>query len=177
MKKAKITAVCGMVTALSVVIMLASTVLSVLMYVLPIITSLGVLFVISFADKKWAFCVYLATAVLSMILLTDKETALTYTMFFGYYPLIKTALEKLPRVLSRVMKTIIFNGAAVSIGFLGVWLLGVSGDEYTEFGKFTIPLLLALANVAFILYDFAITKNGVIVEHIARKVKQKMHIK
>ncbi len=176
MKKAKITALCGMITAVSVVIMLASTLLPVLMYVLPIITSMGVLLVIEIADKKWAFGVYFATSVLSMILLTDKETALTYVIFFGYYPLIKNTIEKLPRILSRVIKTLVFNAAAVSIGLIGVWLFGVSGEEYTEFGKFTIPLLLVLANVVFIMYDFAITKNGVLIERVARKIKGKIRI-
>ncbi len=177
MKKAKITALCGMITAVSVVLMLASTLLPVLMYVLPIVTSIGVLLVSRFADKKWGFGVYFATSVLSMILLTDKETALTYTIFFGYYPLIKTTLEKLPRVLSRILKTLVFNVATVSIGVLGVWLFGVSGEEYTELGKFTIPLLLILANITFVMYDFAITKNGVLVDNIAQKIKQKMRIK
>ena len=176
MKKAKITALCGMATALSVVIMLASTLLPVLMYVLPIVTSIGVLLVMNIADKKWAFGVYFSTVVLSMILLTDKETALTYAIFFGYYPLIKNAFEKLPRVLSRILKTLVFNAAAVSIGFIGVWFLGVSGEEYTELGKFTIPLLLILANVAFIMYDFAITKNGVLIERVAQKIKRKIRI-
>ncbi len=176
MKKAKITALCGMITALSVVIMLSSTLLPVLMYVLPIITSMGVWLVMEIADKKWAFGVYFATSVLSMILLTDKETALTYVIFFGYYPLIKNIIERLPRVLARIVKTLVFNAAAVSIGFIGVWLFGVSGEEYTEFGKFTIPLLLVLANVAFIMYDFMITRNGVLIERITRKIKSKFRI-
>ncbi len=177
MKKTKITAVCGMVTALSIVIMLTSTLLPVLMYILPVITSLGVLFVSRFADKKWAFSVYFSTAILSLVLLSDKETALTYTLFFGYYPLIKNILEKLPRILSWLVKFIVFNGAAVSVGYLGIWLFGVSGDEYTEFGKITIPMLLTLANLTFIVYDLALTKNGVLVEWVARKVKKKMNIK
>ena len=177
MKKAKITAVCGMVTALSVVIMLTSTLLPVLMYILPVITSMGVLFISKFADKKWALSVYFSTALLSLILLGDKETALAYALFFGYYPLIKNTLEKLPRILSWLVKFIVFNVAAVIVGCLGVWLFGVSGDEYSEFGKITIPMLLVLANLMFIVYDLALTKNGVLVEWVARKVKKKMNIK
>lgn len=176
MNKAKITAVCGMVTALSVVLMMVSTLLPVLMYVLPVITSLGVLYTQDLSGKKWAFGVYGATSVLSMMLLTDKETALTYVLFFGYYPLIKNTLEKLPKVISRILKTVIFNAAAVGIGFIGVWFFGVSGEEYSEFGKLTIPLLLGLANLAFILYDFAITKNGVLIELLAKKTKKTLRL-
>ncbi|MBQ8182486.1 MAG: hypothetical protein IJ025_01120 [Clostridia bacterium] len=177
MNKAKITAVCGMTTALSVVLMMTSTLLPVLMYVLPVVTSLGVLYVRDLSNKKWAFGVYAATSVLSMILLTDKETALTYVLFFGYYTLVKNSFEKLPKIVSRLIKTLVFNAAAITIGILGVWLFGVSGEEYSEFGKLTIPLLLGLANLAFVLYDFAITKNGILIELLARKTKKILRLR
>ncbi len=177
MDKAKITAVCGMMSALSVVLMLVSTVLPVLMYVLPIVTSILVLFVIQFSDKKWAFGVYLSTAVLSMILLTDKETALTYTMFFGYYPLIKDTIQKLPLVISWLVKFAIFNAAAVGISLLGIWIFGVSAEEYNEFGKYTIPILLGLANVAFIFYDIAIMTNIRVLKALALKLRKNLRIR
>lgn len=168
-KKAKKTAVCGMTSALSVVLMLFTAVLPFLMYVLPIVTGLLILFIAELTDKKWALGVYLSTAILSMLLLTDKETALTYTLFFGYYPLIKDSFEKLPKTVSWILKFFLFNTAAVSIGFLGVALFGVSGEEYQEFGKLTIPLLLGMANILFILYDVMQTKYKVWFSYLAKR--------
>lgn len=175
MKKAKITAVCGMMAALSVVLMFITTFVPVFVYVIPIVTGLIVYFVSQLSDKKWALGVFFSTSFLSLILLTDKEAALTYALFFGYYPLIKETIERLSRWISRIIKLVIFNIAAVSIGVLGVVLLGVSGDEYNEFGKLTIPILLTLANAAFILYDIALTRNKGLLKILANKVKKSVN--
>ncbi len=170
--KTKNTAVCGLITALSVVLMMLTTLVPVFMYVLPIITGLLVLFVADIADKKWGAGVYFSTAFLSLLLITDKEAALTYALFFGYYPLIKDTIEKLPKALAWALKFIMFNLAAVGIGVISFYLFGVSGDEYNEFGKYTIPILLIMANAAFILYDFCLTKNRFLLTRISDKFRK-----
>lgn len=172
--KTKNTAMCGSLTALSVVLMLFTTVIPVFMYVIPIVTGLLVLFTADIINKKWALGVYFATSALSLLLLTDKEAALTYILFFGYYPVIKDIIEKLPKWVSRIFKLVIFNIAAVSIGAIGVFILGVSGEEYNEFGKYTVPILLAMANLVFILYDISLTKNRFLLTRLAEKFKKRI---
>ena len=172
--KTKNTAVSGLLTALSVVLMMLTTVIPVFMYVLPIATGLLVLLVAEITDKKWAFGVYLSTSVLALLLLTDKEAALTYALIFGYYPLIKDNLDKKKKPFSVLLKLLIFNCAAVIIGYLGVALLGVSGEEYKEFGKITVPLLLSMANVAFFMYDIMLKKYGFLITHFGKKISRKM---
>lgn len=170
--KTKNTALCGVMTALSVVLMLFTAVLPVLMYVLPIVTGLLVLFTADITNKKWAAGVYFSTAFLSVLLLTDKEAALTYCLFFGYYPIIKDVIEKLPVWASWILKLLIFNIAAVLIGVTGTFIFGVSGEEYNEFGKFTIPILLFMANLVFILYDICLTKNRFLLKDLSKKFKK-----
>ncbi len=172
MKKSKLTALCGMLTALSVVLMMSTSILPVLMYTLPLVTGVIVRLVEVLSSKKWAFGVYLSTSVLSLLLLTDKETALVYALFFGYYPLIRATLEKLPKVLSWIVKLAVFNFSAVIIGFLGVWVFGVPVEEYTELGKATIPVLLVLANIMFFMYDILISKYSIFFKLIADKMKR-----
>ena len=158
--------------ALSVVLMMLTTLVPVFMYVIPIITGLLVLFTADFANKKWGVGVFFAAAFLSILLITDKEAALTYALFFGYYPLIKDVIEKLPKALAWILKFILFNVAAVGIGVISFYLFGVSGEEYDEFGKYTIPVLLLMANVAFILYDFCLTKNRFLLTRFSKKLEK-----
>ncbi len=172
MKKVKKTAVCGMTAALSVVLMLLNNILPVLMYVLPILTGLLVMLVARLTDKKWALGVFFSTAVLSMLLVTEKDAPLTYTLFFGYYPLIKDAIEKLPKTVARAIKFLLFNAAAVGIGFLGVYVFGISGEEYNEFGKFTIPVLLVLANIVFLLYEMILKKYRVLFDRVVERLEK-----
>ena len=168
--KTKNTAICGLMTALSVVLMMLTTIIPVFMYVIPIVTGLIVLLVADISHKKWALGVYFSTAFLSLLLITDKEAALTYALFFGYYPLIKDIIEKLPKWLSRALKLILFNVSAVGIGAISFYVFGVSGEEYNEFGKYTIPILLVMANIAFILYDFCLTRNRLLLTGFSRKI-------
>lgn len=170
--KTKNTAVCGLMTALSVVLMMLTTLIPVFMYVIPIVTGLLVLFVAEVSDKKWGVGVYFATSLLSLLLITDKEAALTYALFFGYYPLIKDVMEKLPKALSWVLKYLLFNVAAVSIGVISFYVFGVSGEEYNEFGKYTIPILLVMANLAFVLYDICLTRNRFLLTRLSDKFKK-----
>lgn len=172
MKKAKKTAICGMMSALSVVLMFFTTFTPILMYVLPILTGLIVWLVSQLIDKKWALGVYFSTSIISLILLTDKEAALTYTLFFGFYPLIKDAFERLPKVFSWVLKIILFNASAVLIGVAGVLVFGLSGEEYSEFGKATIPILLSLANIVFLMYDNMLKKYKFFMIELANRINK-----
>ena len=172
MKKATLTALCGMLTALSVVLMSITTVIPVLMYVLPIITGVIVIVVADIGGKKWALGVYFATSFLSLLLLTDKEASLTYALFFGYYPLIRDLIQRLPKLISVVVKILLFNCAAFLIGIAGVLIFGVSAEEYNEFGKATIPVLLGLANIVFILYDSILSKWNIVFIALSKKIKK-----
>ena len=170
--KTKNTAVCGLMTALSVVLMMLTTLIPVFMYVIPIVTGIIVLFVADVSNKKWGAGVYFSTAFLSILLITDKEAALTYALFLGYFPLIKESIEKLPKALAWILKIVLFNIAAVGIGVISFYVFGISGDEYDEFGKFTIPILLIMANVAFVLYDFCLTKNRFLLIRFSEKFEK-----
>ncbi len=170
--KTKNTAVCGLMTALSVVLMMLTTIIPVFMYVLPIVTGILVLFIEEISNKKWALGVYFSTSFLSLLLLTDKEAALTYTLFFGFYPLIKDVLEKLPKSIASILKILLFNLSVIAIGAISFCVFGVSGDEYTEFGKYTIPILLVMANIVFILYDVSLTRNRFLLKRITEEFKK-----
>ena len=174
MNKSKLTALCGVMTALSVVLMSVTTIVPVFMYVVPIVTGIIVLIVADASNKKWALGVYFATSVLSLLLVTDKEAVLTYVLFFGFYPLIREYLQRLPKVITAVLKLLLFNASAVLIGVAGVYIFGVSAEEYKEFGKATIPLLLGLANIVFLLYDAILTRYEILFKGIQIKLKKLM---
>lgn len=174
MKKAKRTALCGMLTALSVVLMATTAIVPAAMYILPIFTGIIVMLVHRSMSVKYALGVFFATSFLCLVLITDKEAALTYALFFGYYPVIKGKLESIPKWLSWVLKLIIFNCAAVLVGVLSVYLFGVSGEEYSDLGKLTVPILLGLSNVVFLMYDISLTKNGILIDHFSSKIRKKL---
>ena len=173
MKKTRYTTISGMVSALSVVIMLLTNLMPSMMYVIPIITGAIVFAVNEIIGKKWALGVFFVTSFISFILLTDKEAALNYTLFFGYYPLLKPSYEKLPKVLSWGVKVLTFNVALVTIGLIVTFIFKLPFlDE--DMGKFTIPIFAVLFNIVFVMYDIMFTVFKTRLTPLFIKLKNKL---
>jgi hypothetical protein len=173
MKKTRYTTISGMVSALSVVIMLLTNIMPSMMYVIPIITGAIVFAVNEIIGKKWALGVFFVTSFISFILLTDKEAALNYTLFFGYYPLLKPLYEKLPKVLSWGVKVLTFNVALVTIGLIVTFIFKLPFlDE--DMGKFTIPIFAVLFNIVFVMYDIMFTVFKTRLTPLFIKLKNKL---
>lgn len=173
MKKTRYTTISGMVSALSVVIMLLTNIMPSMMYVIPIITGAIVFAVNEIIGKKWALGVFFVTSFISFILLTDKEAALNYTLFFGYYPLLKPLYEKLPKVLSWGVKVLTFNIALVAIGLIVTFIFKLPFlDE--DMGKFTIPIFAVLFNIVFVMYDIMFTVFKTRLTPLFIKLKNKL---
>ena len=173
MKKTRYTTISGMVSALSVVIMLLTNIMPSMMYVIPIITGAIVFAVNEIIGKKWALGVFFVTSFISFVLLTDKEAALNYTLFFGYYPLLKPLYEKLPKVLSWGVKVLTFNVALITIGLIVTFIFKLPFlDE--DMGKFTIPIFAVLFNIVFVMYDIMFTVFKTRLTPLFIKLKNKL---
>lgn len=139
--------------------MISVAVIPFLTYALPAAAGMLIVFMVIETDKKWAFGVYAAVAILGFLLVPDKEVAVMYLAFFGYYPILKAVLEaKLHIVAAWVLKIITFLATMVLSYFLMIKLMGVTIDEIDEFGMAAIPMLLGLGTLAFVLYDIALSK-------------------
>lgn len=93
------------------------------------------------------------------LVVADKEAAMMYAAFFGYYPVIKSFLEsKLPRVFEWIVKFLIFNAAMVLAYLVIIFVFGMPLDEMEEFGRYAVPILLGMGNVVFFVYDIALTR-------------------
>ena len=170
-KQTKLTALCGMLTALCVVILLPSSLIPVLTYVAPMLSGAVMCAVCEIAGKKYAFGVYAAAAVISMFILTDKEAALIFALFFGYYPIICDALSKPKKAVSLILKLLIFNTSIILASVLAVYIFLVPVEEYTELGAITIPLYLAMGNAVFFLYDYSLARYKPIIKKYVSRLK------
>ena len=159
MKQSSKCAICGIVASLSLVLIISAAVFPFLELALPAVAGALIIFMVIEVDKKWAFGVYSAVAILAMLLVANKEVAVMYLAFFGYYPILKAVIEKkLPKVLDWVTKIFAFAGTMTLAYWLMMKFMGVTIDEMEEFGLMAIPLLLGLGIFAFVMYDIALTK-------------------
>lgn len=155
----------AMVTALSVVILIPSAI-QVFVYTLPAMAGMLTMFAVVEIDKKWAIGSYVATSLIGLLFVANKEAVVYYVAFFGYYPVLKAVLEsKLPRAAEYVLKFLVFNVAIILSGvalvkIFGVPyndLLGIDGES-AFFTKYALPIMLGLGNLVFIFYDIALTR-------------------
>ncbi len=159
MKQSSKTALGGIISALSVVLMLLTAVIPFMSYALPLLAGALLIIMVIEISKSWAFIVYVAVSLLAFFVVPDKEAATFYIAFFGYYPIIKSTLEKhLPVVVEWIVKFAIFNAAIVAGFFFSTYVLGIPFDDIEGLGKYGLPALLALANVVFVVYDIMLTK-------------------
>ena len=80
------TALCGMVSALSLALMMFEGLVQVASIAMPALAGCLLIPIVAEAGLKWAFGSYGATAALCLLLTPDKEAALIYLLFFGDYP-------------------------------------------------------------------------------------------
>ena len=129
-----------------------------LTYTLPAVSGALLAIIVIEINKKWATGAYIAISLLSLLTVADKEAAMFFVAFFGYYPIIKEVIEnKLPKVLEWIVKLLLFNAAAVIAYAVIIYVFGIPFDEMEEYGKYSVLILLAMGNVIFILYDYCMT--------------------
>lgn len=150
-------ALCGVMSALSASIMLLSY-FPALTYAIPAIAGVVFIILVVETDYKWALMSYAATSVLVM-LLAEPEAKMMFVAFFGYYPIIKGCIEKLRnRPAEYLIKFAVFNVAVIAAYVVIIYVLQMPIDEMGELGKYSALVLLGLGNIAFFVYDFAISR-------------------
>ena len=159
MKQSSKCALGGIVAAISLVLMISVAIVPFMTYALPAVSGALIVFMVIEVDKKWAFGVYAAVSILGLFLVPDKEVAVMYTAFFGYYPIYKSVLEsKLPAAGAWALKVLTFAVTMSAAYFLMIKLMGLTVDELDEYGAAGAALLLGAGTAAFVIYDIAMTK-------------------
>lgn len=162
-KKTKIIAESGMLSALSVVVLLLGAVIDVLDLSSAVLAGFCVLAMRVRYGRTGAAAVYGTSAVLAFLLLPNKVPAVLYIFYGGLYPLVKPEIERIKsRALQWVLK-LAFVLASFSVGLAVIaFVLGVDAG-YT----IGVPLYLLLAVVA-VFADVAMTGISARFGHIVR---------
>ena len=162
--KARMLAVCSMMCALGVVILLLGAVLDLGMYLCPILVGLLTVPLGKKYGLKKQLSVWLITSLLSILFVPNPEENLMYLCLFGWYPAVYPVFSRLPKVLRLAVKLLLFNGIIIAVEALVVSVLVPETLSGTM-----IVILLVLGNLTFLVYDYAIPLLTALFEkHIAR---------
>lgn len=157
MKNTKKITLCGMVAAIAVVIMLTSY-FPYLTYAIPALAGLFIMVPLIECGVSWAFGTYISSAVIIFIT-GELEAKVLYVMFLGYYPILKSLIERIRKqVVEWILKLLCFNAAAIAFYYVSVMLFNISFDDFGSWGKYGALIFLALCNIVFVIYDIGISR-------------------
>lgn len=151
-------ALCGVLGALSVVVMLLGAALQIGTYAAPMFAAFLLVPVLEEYGPRYALLLYATVSILAVLLVPETELALFYLLVVGYYPVLRRALRKLkPAALRWGLTFLIFNGATAAVYLLLFALFGPAiWQELTADGTPFLVLLLLIGNLAFFLCDRAL---------------------
>lgn len=151
-------AYCGVICALSVLVMFVSLVPA-MTYVMPAVSGLIIWTVASQINKKWGILCYASVSLLTFILVPEFEANIFFIFIWGYYPLAYMVLSEINSIILRyILKFSIFNIAALLGFFVVSRVLGIDKmiDSLSDFGDIAIYILWAAGNVMFFFYDMSL---------------------
>ena len=153
-KSTKRLAVSAVLSALSVVLLYVGSVTQVLDMTMAVLASLCTVVAVIEYGGMTPWLVYAVGGILALIIVPYPETAFMYILFFGFYPILKEKLEKKKRWISWLLKEVIFNISLCVMALLSKFLFVAEDAEPV----IVTVLFFILAEIAFPLYDIALTR-------------------
>ena len=146
-----------MISALSVVIMLTSY-FPYLTYAIPAIAGIFIMVPLIECGVSWAIFSYIASAAI-VFFVGENEAKLLYILFLGYYPILKSVIERIKKqVVEWILKLLCFDAAALLFYYVASALFSISFDDLGSLGKYGAPIFLLLCNIVFVVYDIGISR-------------------
>lgn len=150
----------GIVAALCLTMMFLTAVFPPLNMTLPLFAGMLISVVAIEVSPSWALVTYIVVAILSFFITPDKEAAIFFSILFGYYPVLKDAVDKMKaKLISFIIKLAVFDAAMILIYYITVYVFGTVDifEEFGFLGDVMIPVLLIVMNLIFLLYDYCLT--------------------
>ncbi|MCL1830074.1 MAG: hypothetical protein FWG21_01440 [Oscillospiraceae bacterium] len=171
------TALGGLLSAFSVVVMLFGSILPFATYVVPVVSSVTVVYFCIEYSKKHALMVYIVISVLSIFFVPDIEIAFLFAFIFGPYPILKSVFEQLKsRYICLVLKLVSFNLEVLLTYYLLLKLFASSAlvTEFIGYSSLMLVFFMVSGNVTFMLYDITLTRIiSIYIQRIGPKLSGK----
>ena len=152
----------GVLSAMAVVFMLMGAIFPFAQFCGPVLAAVCVMIFLVECGVKWAFFMYLTVSFLSFLLSPDLESAMLFTCFVGWYPILKVQLET--KLRSRFLQMVIkITALCVCVGasyYLLLRILSVPAlvEEFSDYSALMLGTVIVMGIIAFILVDICLTR-------------------
>ena len=155
-------ALCGVLCGLAVVVLLLGGLFSLAVYCAPLLAMAVLLPVLEEYGPGTAGAAYGAVAILALLLVPDRETALVY-VFFGWYPILRPRIAALPSLPVRLVCRLGVCGLSMFLLYgVIIRLLGLTAVTEELGGGWLTAALAAMGCAVFLLLDLALGRLTVL---------------
>ena len=155
-------ALCGVLCGLAVVVLLLGGLFSLAVYCAPLLAMAVLLPVLEEYGPSTAGAAYGAVAILALLLVPDRETALVY-VFFGWYPLLRPRIAALPSLPVRLVCRLGVCGLSMFLLYgVTIRLLGLTAVTEELGGGWLTAALAVMGCAVFLLLDLALGRLTVL---------------
>ena len=158
-------AFCAMMAAMCVVLLLLGAILELGMYAAPLFAGLFFIPVGEKYGRKYHTILFVVSAILCFLLVPNLEESLLFAGLFGWYPIVRPVLQKLPKPLRLVTKLAIFNAVVIAVEYVVIHIIAPEAVQ-----GILLWVLLALGNVTFLLYDRLIPKMQQLLRRLTKRL-------
>lgn len=170
-KETKELALCGVMTAVAVVLLCLGGIMPFAMYVAPMLASIVMIIVDAECRRSYAWSCFAASAILGLMLGPDKECSLLFCVL-GYYPFIYPKIQTIkPKLIRAAVKFLIFtSGVAVMYAVL-LFILAMPEtiEEFAEVGRVLMLATYAIGVFTFFVYDKAVGRMKAVYAYRRKK--------
>lgn len=147
-------ALCGIITALSAVILTWGSLIPFSTFTCPMLAIAGAVPVVCEYGMGTSLLLYTSVSILGLLLCPDKEIALFFVSL-GWYPGVQPRLNTLPHLLDVVIKCALFSLSMTMMYSLILYLFQLEAvmEEFSYYSTAMVIGMLVLGNVTFLLYD------------------------
>ena len=155
-------ALCGVLCGLAVVVLLLGGLFSLAVYCAPLLAMAVLLPVLEEYGPGTAGAAYGAVAILALLLVPDRETALVY-VFFGWYPILRPRIAALPSLPVRLVCRLGVCGLSMFLLYgVTIRLLGLTAVPEELGGGWLTAALAVMGCAVFLLLDLALGRLTVL---------------
>ncbi len=166
----------GIVSALAVVVMLVTYLSPLLVYTAPPFAGILLILIVNELGYKWGVGTYVSISLLSVFFIADKEAAVFFTMFFGYYPILKLWMDRTlkTRLLRVILKLLIFNVSVAASVAICIFVFHIPYDAFAKSGYILLAVFWAMLNFLLVVYDYLISALQILYQKKLRKRIQRI---
>ncbi len=165
----------SVLTALTIVCLYGSTLLPTGKIALLALTSLCVLVTQAECGTRYSLIQYVASALIGLLLVPTKFQIILFIVFIGYYPIVKSYIERLNKLwLEWVVKIFYFNAMLIVLYFIVKYFL----LRYVSFGPIFdyvlshLVIVVAILELVFIFYDYLLSLMASYYNNVIKKKMQ-----